>query len=164
MNDLERAMQRMTMMERRLERLETLVKEKVGEFLETEPLPGAGSTAQRIRPERAGGGLSFPEIHLQLVEPPALPTPKSPRDKVSKARAAVEQLDHLIAPLSTLWGHPEFDRFINRLIMDDRGNRRGFGPEVMEELLFLAQLNHLVCPNWRPCDPWEDAQFIGDRI
>ena len=164
MNDLERAMQRMTLMERRLVRLETLVKERVGEFPETDQAPAVGNRAQGTWLDRAAGGLSFPEIRLQLVEPTAPPTPKNSGDKVSKARAAIEQLEHLLGPLSTLWGHPEFDRFINRLIVDDRGNRRGFGPEVMEELLFLAQLNHFVCPTWRPCDPWEDSQFIGDRM
>jgi hypothetical protein len=157
-------MQRMTLMERRLARLETLVREKLGDCPDAEQAPEIERRAHPTRLDRAAGGLSFPEIRLQLVEPPVPLAPKSAVDKVSKACAAIEQFEHLLAPLSTLWGHPEFDRFINRLIMDDRGNRRGFGPEVMEELLFLAQLNHFVCPNWRPCDPWEDSQFIGDRM
>jgi len=164
MNDLERTLQRMTLMERRLARLETLVKEKVGDLPDTEQAPISGAKTQHTLLDRATGGLSFPEIRLQLVEPLAPPTSKNSSDKVSRVRAAIEQFEHILAPLSTLWGHPEFDRFINRLIMDDRGNRQGFGPDVMEELLFLAHLNHFVCPTWRPCDPWEDSQFIGDRM
>ena len=163
MEDLERTLQRLALMERRVARLEAIIREKVTADLTELDEPAAnGKAKQRLLDPAPSDGLQFPEIRLQLVDPPAMP--QEPECKTVAVRAAVEQYDHLLGPLSTLWGHPEFDRYINRLIVDDRGSRRGFGPTVMEELLFLAQLNHFICPNWHPCDPWEDSQFINDRI
>ena len=162
MDDLERTLQRLGLMERRLARLETLVREKVGNLPEPEE---SITTADKPRfLDQAMGCLQFPEIRPQLADPPAPARSRDSDCKAVRVRAAVEQFEHLLAPLSTLWGHPEFDRYINRLIVDDRGSRRGFGPRVMEELLFLAELNHFICPTWHPCDPWEDSQFIGDRL
>ena len=42
------------------------------------------------------------------------------------------------------WGQPAFGEEINGLIVDERGDRKGFPPEVMEELWFLSQL-HMAC-------------------
>lgn len=39
------------------------------------------------------------------------------------------------------WHKPEFGREINDLILDDRGDRHGFPPEVMEELWLLQRLH-----------------------
>ncbi|MGH6690084.1 MAG: hypothetical protein ACREF4_05320 [Gammaproteobacteria bacterium] len=38
-----------------------------------------------------------------------------------------------------LWGRPELDRYLDRLLIDDRGNRHGFPPEVVEALLALSR-------------------------
>jgi hypothetical protein len=159
-DDLQRTMQRLALVERRLERLEALVRDQVKPSPATQPAEGSGTNS-------AGGAavdLRFPEIRLQLVEAPPPAPAINPAASSSNARAAIEAYPHLLQPLCTLWGHPEFDRYVNRLMVDDRGGRKGFSPEVVEELLFLAQLNHHYCPTWRPRDPWEDSQFIGDRM
>ena len=165
MDDLERTLQRLALMERRVARLETIIREKVTADLPQSDDTGSENGKSRHRfLDEAPAGLQFPEIRLPQPDAATPGKPREPECKSVTVRAAVEQYEHLLAPLSTLWGHPEFDRYINRLIMDDRGSRRGFGPTVMEELLFLAQLNHFVCPTWHPCDPWEDSQFINDRM
>jgi hypothetical protein len=38
-----------------------------------------------------------------------------------------------------LWGGPELDRYFDRLLIDDRGGRHGFPPEVLEALLTLSR-------------------------
>jgi len=38
-----------------------------------------------------------------------------------------------------LWGGPELDRYLDRLLIDDRGSRHGFPPEVVEALLALSR-------------------------
>jgi hypothetical protein len=38
-----------------------------------------------------------------------------------------------------LWGKPELDRYLERLLIDDRGSRHGFPPEVVEALLTLSR-------------------------
>jgi hypothetical protein len=72
---------------------------------------------------------------LQLEEPP----PKQPR-KV-QARAALEDMPRVLEQLTATWGTEAFDRFAQRLIIDERGNRQGFSEPVMEELLMLARLS-----------------------
>lgn len=163
-DDLERTMQRLALVERRLERLEALVRDQGHPHAAPEADANAVSRGnlERSRPADGGDELRFPEIRLQLAEPAASPRAKEP--SVSNARAAIEAYPHLLQPLCTLWGHPEFDRYVSRLLVDERGGRKGFSAEVVEELLFLAQLNHHFCPSWIPRDPWEDAQFIGDRM
>jgi hypothetical protein len=161
-DDLQRAMQRIALMERRLERLESLVRTQALPDAESRPETPSGKTVRRLL-DRPAGDLRFPELRLQLVETPPPPPEQHRVPSVSNARAAVESCPHLLQPLSTLWGHPEFDRYVSRLVVDDRGGRKGFSAEVMEELLFLAQLNHQFCPTWHPRDPWEDPQFMGDR-
>jgi hypothetical protein len=42
------------------------------------------------------------------------------------------------------WRQPSFAAELNQLVMDDRGDRQGFVPEVMEELWFLCQTHALV--------------------
>jgi len=37
-----------------------------------------------------------------------------------------------------LWGKRELDDYLDRLLIDDRGNREGFPPEVVEALLALS--------------------------
>jgi hypothetical protein len=38
-----------------------------------------------------------------------------------------------------LWGKPELDRYLDRLLIDERGGRQGFPPEVLEALLALSR-------------------------
>jgi len=158
-DDLDRTMQRVAMLERRLERLEAL--------MQNQPISTPASQQDEDpNPNpalRQTGNLKFPELRLQLAEAPTSSPVKDPALRVSKARAALESCPHLLEPLSTLWRHPELERYVSRLLVDDRGGRQGFSAEVVEELLFLAQVNHQFCPTWRPRDPWEDSQFLGDR-
>jgi hypothetical protein len=54
----------------------------------------------------------------------------------------LERLPHLVNKVCLLWGQPECDAYINRLIMDSRdGNRQGLPWEAALELLFLAELS-----------------------
>jgi hypothetical protein len=158
-DDLQRTMQRLALLERRVERLEALILDQVNPTA-----PSGSAEDRRARQDAAIGGLRFPEIRLQLVEAPPPAPANDSKARVLNVRAAIEGHPHLLQPLNALWGHPEFDRYVNRLIVDERGGRQGFSAEVVEELLFLAQLNHHFCPTWRPRDPWEDSQFIGDRM
>jgi hypothetical protein len=37
------------------------------------------------------------------------------------------------------WGRREFDDYLDRLLVDERGDRHGFPPELVEALLGLSQ-------------------------
>lgn len=59
--------------------------------------------------------------------------------------AALESIAHLKQKVCLMWGSPELDIFISRLIMDSRdGQRKGLPMPVAAELLFLAQINKLI--------------------
>ncbi len=47
---------------------------------------------------------------------------------------------HIINKLSILWGNPDdLSRYLGELILSSRPGRRGFAPEVLEELLDLQR-------------------------
>ncbi|GAB1394501.1 hypothetical protein MASR1M60_26650 [Rhodocyclaceae bacterium] len=66
--------------------------------------------------------------------------PQLPREA-----AALEAIGHLKQKICLMWGSPELDIFISRLIMDSRdGTRQGLPMAVGAELLFLAQTNKII--------------------
>lgn len=81
-----------------------------------------------------------------------------------EARAALEQFPHVVKNLSLGWGYPECEAYIAKLVIDERGNRRGFSVQAMDELLFLSDLLRWRNPKLRletakrrfenPRDPW----------
>lgn len=63
----------------------------------------------------------------------------------NEERAALESLAHLRQKVCLMWGSPELDVFISRLIMDSRdGQRQGLPVAAAAELLFLAQTNKII--------------------
>lgn len=67
-------------------------------------------------------------------------TPELPREA-----AAIESIGHLSKKVCLMWGSPELDIFISRLIMDSRdGQRQGLPMAVGAELLLLAQINKII--------------------
>lgn len=60
-------------------------------------------------------------------------------------RAALEDIVHLTRKICLMWGTPELDTFLSRLITDGRdGDRRGLPAKVAAEVLFLTQTNKMV--------------------
>lgn len=75
------------------------------------------------------------------MDPPKPPSPPPP----SRDAGALEAMPHLKQKICLMWGSPELDIFISRLIMDSRdGKRQGLPMQVGAELLFLAQTNKLI--------------------
>jgi hypothetical protein len=65
--------------------------------------------------------------------------------KLPPEAAALESIGHLKQKICLMWGSPELDVFISRLIMDSRdGQRQGLPMAVGAELLFLAQTNKII--------------------
>jgi len=59
-------------------------------------------------------------------------------------RASLETYPRVLDRIRMLWFYPECEQLLDKLIIDDRGNRSGFNREVMDELLFLARLSRAV--------------------
>lgn len=65
---------------------------------------------------------------------------KAPRNLASKH-------PHLLKTLGDAWGKPTlFDEALGGLLISRRPNRKGFAPEVMEELFFMKSLHELAHP------------------
>jgi hypothetical protein len=63
----------------------------------------------------------------------------------AKDQCALEAMAHLKQKICLMWGSPELDVFISRLIMDSRdGARQGLPMTVGAELLFLAKTNKII--------------------
>jgi hypothetical protein len=52
---------------------------------------------------------------------------------------ALGKFPRIAETIRDLWGRPELDRYFEQLLIDDRGNRHGFPPAVVEALLTLSR-------------------------
>ena len=57
--------------------------------------------------------------------------------------------------LVTLWGTGPGEAYMDGLIMDDRGNRQGFPPDVLRALLVLQRLHFQTFGTFKKIDPWD---------
>jgi hypothetical protein len=57
-----------------------------------------------------------------------------------------ERFPRIVDSIVLMWGNKEMDTFFQKIMMDDRGDRQGFPPEVMSDLMFLSQLHNTAYP------------------
>ena len=57
--------------------------------------------------------------------------------------------------LVTLWGSGPGEDYLDGLIVDDRGNRQGFPPEVLRGLLVLQRVHFQRFGTFKKIDPWD---------
>ncbi len=117
---------------------------------------------ERLHPlskERGGSEDPFPDLSMldEKVEPR-----KGPAQKLN-VKAAVEDYPRICTRLQQLWGSAECEGYITNLVIDTRGNRKGFPPAVMEELLYLGRLARALVILGIDGDLWDAFDQIGDR-
>jgi len=78
-------------------------------------------------------------------------------------RAALEDYPRICTRIEQLWGSPECEAYLNNLVIDTRGNRKGFPPPMMEELLYLGRLARALVILGVGGDLWDTYDQIGDR-
>ena len=126
---------------------------RVGGHVATAVAQPALAVAGGALPSRAGGSVSafeamstarsftpindstFPEILFAEDEPapPAAPVKL-------EVQAALERYAHVVEALTLLWKDKSCDEYLDTLVIDKRGNRRGFPADAMNEILFLVEL------------------------
>ena len=76
-----------------------------------------------------------------------LPQPVQPRETAAR-------FPHIVSKLATLWQSPEVCRaYFNELLLDERGDRKGFPNRVARELVaLLYHYDTIVHPT--PVAPW----------
>lgn len=59
----------------------------------------------------------------------------------AKSRSAIEsRFPHIVAELIARWHTSSINPYMDSLVMDCRGGRRGFPDDVLEEVMFLSGL------------------------
>lgn len=49
----------------------------------------------------------------------------------------------IVGKITLMWGATDFPEFLRSLMIDDRGDRKGFPLEVIEEMMFLQELHDM---------------------
>lgn len=55
--------------------------------------------------------------------------------------AIAQRFPHILAQLADLWGSAALDAYLDGLMLDDRGGRHGFPPDVAMEIFRLISLH-----------------------
>lgn len=89
------------------------------------------------------------------------PRPTQVDNSNQNALSALERRFSRIAQeLATRWQRDDIDAYLDSLLLDDRGNRRGFPAEVLEELMLLSNLRWgLQHPSFSRADEGLVEQF-----
>jgi len=132
----------------------------------TEPksysLTATAPATERLRPLSAISTsieASFPDLSM-LDE--KVDIKKPPAQHVA-VKAAIEDYPRIASRIQQLWGTPECEGYITNLIVDTRGDRKGFPPQVMEELLYLTRLARGLVILAIDADRWDAYDQVGDR-
>lgn len=56
-------------------------------------------------------------------------------------RELEKRFPRILDKIAELWGKPELEAYFDDLLLDRRGNRQGFPPEVSSEIFFLNTLH-----------------------
>ncbi len=102
---------------------------------------------------------SFPDLSM-LDEKVEIKKPPVQRIAV---KAAIEDYPRIASRIQQLWGTPECEGYITNLVVDTRGDRKGFPPQVMEELLYLTRLARGLVILAIDADRWDAYDQVGDR-
>jgi len=126
------------------------------------PTPDITQRLSPLEPEveaQPEGLLPFPDLsHMDEK----LFVPRPPAQKLNTV-AYIEEYPRICERILQLWGTPECEGYLNSLIIDTRGNRKGFPPGVMEELLYLGRLARALVIMKVGGDLWSTYDQVGDR-
>lgn len=117
---------------------------------------------ERLQPlsaARTSIDAAFPDLSM-LDEKVEIKKPPAQRVVV---KAAIEDYPRIASRIQQLWGTPECEGYITDLVVDTRGNRKGFSPQVMEELLYLTRLARGLVILAIDADRWDTYDQVGDR-
>lgn len=85
------------------------------------------------------------------------------REPVHPLPIVEAKFPRIAAQIVDLWGTPECDRHLDKLIIDDRGNRAGFPPDVMAALLEISRQHQDRFRFGRPENQWVDDPLSKSR-
>jgi hypothetical protein len=68
-----------------------------------------------------------------------------------------KQFSRIVDQIAELWGKPQLIEYFDKLMLDDRGNRKGFPREVMSDLWLLEKVHAALYPelSGRTLSTWD---------
>lgn len=153
---LENALKKISELESRIARLERMVIGSSG-------LAANPHAPTHSNPPPNVGEMAFPQLNAGLTETTAeikkTPAIKPSQPAIVHIKSALETIFPNIAEnLTLVWGNPECEDYLNKLMINNRSNRQGFSLDVMSELMLLMGITERERP-----DIWADSIKISDR-
>ncbi len=69
------------------------------------------------------------------------------------------EFPHVFDVISLLWGNPEMGVYFDRLLLQDRDDRRGFPAEVVNEVFALREFHDTLFPQLaQKFELWQSAE------
>ena len=59
----------------------------------------------------------------------------------------LRQHPHVVETIKTMWGHPECDIYLTKIMIQDRDNRHGFKPDVFKALAKILDMHRFLYAN-----------------
>jgi hypothetical protein len=111
----------------------------------------------------------FPQIMSDAEIDANVPVGEAVNQKIRRQPTDKELADDAVALLKmlfprihqnlvTLWGTGPGEDYLDGLIMDDRGNRQGFPPDVFRAVLILQRVHFQTFGTFKKIDPWDVAR------
>jgi hypothetical protein len=127
---------------------------------------GKPTTEARRDADQAGGGASGPEglpsimtgdevDHAAASRRHDPHDPYRRKDKPDPWPIIARGFPRIAAKIRELWGKRALDDYFAALVVDERGSRQGFPPEVLTAILEVGRLHAARYCFTRPMCPWE---------
>lgn len=119
------------------------------------------------QPDSNEAAMTFPEIlstdELDARIPQSDVVQEAARDAQAadreRAQIAAERLQaafpRILEQIGAQWGTAACEDYLDKLIFDDRGDRAGFPPPILEAILILQRIHFKQFGSFRPAHPWD---------
>src|SRR5687768_3904802 len=88
----------------------------------------------------------------------------SPQTRAEEALSVVHgSFPRIANSISNLWGKVEFDVYMEKLLIDERGGRAGFPLDIADALLRLSRMHAESFGFGRPDDVWINSEARAKR-
>jgi len=105
----------------------------------------------------------FDDDELERARAEQLAREYARREPYQPFLVVAQHYPRIARAIEQLWGAPEMDRFFDRLLIDERGNRAGFPPEVVQALLLLSSRHQQAFRYHTPADVWISDPTVSRR-
>lgn len=88
----------------------------------------------------------LPRLNARLARELASSKPTQPETDTSLSTIETD-FPHIAEKLTLVWGYPNCFSYLSELIIDNRGNRKGFNLDIMSDLMLLLKITEQVTPD-----------------